>query len=158
MDEKNNIKVKTMEESGLNRNTIIQAMRDCFEYSAATHPQIGIFWYDADNDDLVAKDKVDAENYEFEICSDGDRIRYFRRHHKERWEREKKLRDDKRFLGNYRLVPRGRVSQYEKKGFVVFVGDWIDNYPSVKDDIIYDFELPSDVKFIKDSHYNVGNE
>lgn len=149
-------KTKKLEED-FDRESVIKSMRDCFEYSEAQHSQIGIFWYDVNKDELFGVNKEDAEHCNFVPSSDGDDIRSYGRLHKDIWKKEQYRGKDKRFVGDYTKIPRGRVSQYKNKGFVVFVGDWIDDYPSVKADIIYEFELPSDVEFRKDHHWNLGN-
>lgn len=74
------------------------------------------------------------------------------------WEREHHRGKDDRFKGDYTLVPRGRVFYVKDKGFVVIVGDWIDDYPEAKAEIILEFNLPKDVKFKKDVHWNIGHE
>lgn len=77
--------------------------------------------------------------------------------HKQIWKKESFRGRDKRFVGDYTLIPRGRVSFVKNKGFIVFIGEWINKYPSVKDDIIYEFELPKDnVQFVIDEHWNIG--
>ena len=150
-------RILTLKEAGFDRASVMKAMMDNEEYSESEHPQIGIFWYDVDNDMLFGVNKEDAENMEFGMSSKGDRIKYYRKLHKSIWEKKRHQGRDKRFTGDYTLIPRGRVSQYEKDGFVVFVGDWIDEYPFVKDEIIEEFELPENTKFIKDTHWNIGH-
>ena len=56
---------------------------------------------------------------------------------------------DKRFKGDYTQVPRGRVFQFEDGTFVVFTGDWINNYPDVKSLILEEFDLPEDATTFK---------
>ncbi len=48
---------------------------------------------------------------------------------------------DSRFNGDDKSVPRGRVFQFEKDGFVVFTGSWINDYPEAKETILFEFEL-----------------
>ena len=62
------------------------------------------------------------------------------------------INKDKRFQGDHTLVPRGRVFEFKDKGFIVFTGDWIDDYPQVKHYILDEFNLPEDTKFEKDIH------
>lgn len=137
--------VKNLEEE-FNRESVINSMRDCFEYSEAQHSQIGIFWYDVKKDELFGVNKVDSEHFEFKPSIDG-LVKMYDKLHKDIWMKEFRHGKDDRFVGDYTLVPRGRVAEYKDKGFVVFVGDWIDDYPSAKKEIIYEFELPSDVEF-----------
>ena len=76
--------------------------------------------------------------------------------HKTIWNKESHRGKDKRFLGDYTLVPRGRVFEFEDQGFKVMVGDWIDKYPEARELIIDEFELPTDAEFVKDIHWNIG--
>lgn len=145
-----------LEDSSLNRESVMKAMKDNMNYSSEEHSQVGIFWYDIQSDSLFGVNKVDSEDVDFVHTSDGD-IKYYKKLHKDIWKKESYRGKDKRFIGNYTMIPRGRVSFYKDKGYVVFVGDWIDNYPSVKDDILYEFELPKDTNFIKDKHWNIGH-
>ena len=56
------------------------------------------------------------------------------------------------------MIPRGRVSFIKDKGFIVFIGKWIDEYPNVKSDIIYEFELPkNNTRFVYDEHWDIGH-
>lgn len=149
--------MKTLEELGLDRDFVIQTMRETFEYGEEKHPQIGIFWYDPKKDELFGVNKCDAEDCDWVTNSNGEKIKSYKLLHKNVWKKESYKGKDKRFFGNYTMTPRGRVSQYKDKGFVVMIGSWIKDYPFVKDDIIYDFELPEDVEFIIDHHWDIGN-
>jgi len=44
-------------------------------------------------------------------------------------------------------VPRGRVFFVKDTGFIVVVGDWINEYPDAKRLILSEFNLPSDTEF-----------
>ena len=149
--------VRKLKDFGLSRDSVINVMAQSMEYSAQTHSQIGIFWYDKEKDELFGVNKEDAEHCNFVQSSDGDEIRSYGKLHKNIWQKEQYRAKDKRFLGDYTMIPRGRVSQYKEKGFVVFVGDWIDEFPQAKSDIIYEFELADDVQFVKDEHWNIGH-
>lgn len=138
------------------RESVIKSMKDCFEYSESQHSQIGIFWYDVNKDELFGVNKVDSEHFEFKPSRDG-LVKMYDKLHKDIWMKEFRHGKDDRFVGDYTKVPRGRVAEYKDQGFVVYVGDWIDEYPSAKKEIIYEFELPSDVEFRKDRHWNLGN-
>lgn len=52
--------------------------------------------------------------------------------------------------------PRGRVFINGDK-LEVMVGKWIDDYPQAKDEIIDVFNLPQDVEFKYDSHWDIGH-
>ena len=148
--------IRLKDDSLFDRDSVIKSMADSFEYSSEDHPQIGIFWWDRNKNELFGVNKEDAEHCSFVQSSDGDKIRSYGKLHKDIWTKGQK-RSKSEFQGDYTLVPRGRVSQYLNKGFVVFVGDWIDNYPQAKNEIIQEFELPKDVIFIKDEHWNIGH-
>lgn len=150
-----------IKDSSFKRESVIEAMKNNMEYSSQEHSQIGIFWYDVLTDSLFGVNKVDSEDIDFVHTSDGD-IKYYKKLHKDIWKKEFYKEEKKRpkrrlFIGDYTLVPRGRVSFYKDDGYVVFVGDWIDKYPTVKQDIIDEFELPNDTQFVKDEHWNIGH-
>ena len=77
--------------------------------------------------------------------------------HKNVWKKEYHRGKDSRFKGNYTRIPRGRVFEFENDGFKVYVGDWIDDYPEVKEMIIDEFDLPQNTEFIKDIHWDIGH-
>ena len=77
--------------------------------------------------------------------------------HKDIWAKEFRRNKDSRFVGDYTQIPRGRVCEYKDKGFVVYVGDWIDNYPEAKSEILFEFNLPETTTFVKDIHWNLGH-
>ena len=65
--------------------------------------------------------------------------------------------EDFRFSGDYTQVPRGRIFEVKNKGFEVNVGDWINEYPEVKEKILKRFKLPIDTEFVIDSHWDLGH-
>ena len=139
------------------RESLIKSMADNMDYSSQEHPQIGIFWYDADKNDLFGVNKMDPQFLSFSQGYDGS-IKQYPTLHKDIWIHEFKKGKDDRFVGDYTQIPRGRVCQYnDERGFTVYVGDWIDDYPQAKEQIIYEFSLPKDVNFIKDEHWNIGH-
>lgn len=138
-------------------NLLIKSMADNMDYSSQEHPQIGIFWYDADKDDLFGVNKTDAEDVPFVDGYDG-KIKQYKYLHKDIWTKEFKKGKDDRFVGDYTRIPRGRVCQYDdERGFTVFVGEWIDSYPQVKEQVVYEFNLPENTNFVKDEHWNIGH-
>ena len=64
---------------------------------------------------------------------------------------------DKRFSGDYKQKPRGRVFEFKDDGFKICVGDWIDKYPEAIKEIIDVFNLPENTEVIKDEHWNIGH-
>lgn len=119
---------------------------------------IGCFWYDKNNDELFGVNKTlhcDVPYYHSNQFNKN--IRTGRALHKNIWTKEYYRGKDKRFQGNYTLVPRGRVFEFEDDGFYVFVGNWVNDYPQVKNEIIDEFQLPSNTKFVIDSHWDIGH-
>lgn len=54
------------------------------------------------------------------------------------------------------------LKYYHKEGcddgsFEVMVGSWVNSYPKCKSLIRAEFDLPSDAKFLEDSHWNIGS-
>lgn len=154
MYEENN--VIDLNKFNLNRKSLIKSMADNMEYSSVEHPQIGIFWYDSDKQELFGVNKTDAEDVNFVHGYDGD-IKQYKYLHKDIWAKEFRRNKDIRFVGDYTQIPRGRVCEYKDKGFVVYVDDWIDNYPEAKSEILFEFNLPETTTFVKDIHWNLGH-
>ena len=121
--------------------------------------EVGIFWYAPKEQELFGVKSADVNDVEFykSTLFDGAEVKTCRPLHYKVWEREYHRGKDKRFKGDYTLVPRGRVFYVKDKGFVVIVGDWIDEYPEAKEDILFEFNLPQDTEFKKDVHWNIGH-
>ena len=120
-------------------------------------PYIGSFWYDPERDELFGVYSTlasDAQFYDSKLFD--QRVKTGRKLHKDIWRKEQYRNKDKRFQGDHTLIPRGRVFQLEDGSFKVMVGDWIDDYPEVKDEIMFEFQLPENTEFIKDPHWNIG--
>ena len=121
-------------------------------------PYVGIFWYDVDEDDLFGVVKTPAKDSPFyksnlfnasaKTCSAL---------HYKVWQKGFYRGKDKRFQGDYTKVPRGRIFEVDGKGFIVAVGEWINEYPSAKDIIIDEFQLPENTEFMIDYHWNIGH-
>lgn len=113
--------------------------------------EVGIFWYDIDADDLFGIRSASIEDVPFYKSNlFNTEVKTCRPLHYKVWEKEFYSGRDKRFRGDYTLVPRGRVFYVKDRGFVVVVGDWIDDYPSAKELIINEFNLPEDTEFQKE--------
>lgn len=121
--------------------------------------EVGIFWYDPEKDELFGVKSADVDDVKFYNSSlfNNVEVKTCRPLHYKVWEREYYRGKDKRFQGDYTLVPRGRVFYVKAQGFVVVVGDWIDTYPGAKEIILSEFNLPTDTVFKKDSHWNIGH-
>lgn len=155
MNEENN--TIDLKQFNINRESLIKSMADNMEYSSIKHPQIGIFWYDNEKKELFGVNKNDAEDVNFVHTHDGD-IKQYKYLHKDIWEKEFSRKKDNRFIGDYTQIPRGRVCEYKDRGFVVYIGDWIEDYPEVKSEILFEFNLPKTTNFIKDIHLTINNK
>ena len=121
-------------------------------------PYVGIFWYDIESDDLFGVKETLAEDTDFYFSKlFNSYVRTCKPLHYKVWEKEYHRGKDKRFSGDYTKVPRGRVFEFKDKGFVVFVGSWITDYPSAKDLILDEFQLPDNTEFRVDSHWDLGH-
>ena len=121
--------------------------------------EVGIFWYDPEEQELFGVKSADVDDVEFYKSNlFNTEVKTCRPLHYKVWEREYYRGKDKRFQGDYTLVPRGRVFFVRDRGFVVIVGDWIDDYPEAKEEILYEFNLPQDTQFQKDRHWDLGSD
>ena len=121
-------------------------------------PEVGIFWYDVNSQSLFGVKSADVNDVKFYHSSlfDADVKTCVPLHYKV-WEKEQYRAKDKRFLGDYTRVPRGRVFYIKDQGFVVVVGDWINDYPEAKPEILSEFNLPKDTEFRIDKHWSLGH-
>ena len=121
-------------------------------------PEVAMFWYDPEEDELfgIKSTVATALNWYHSNQFDAD-IRTDTHLHKNIWQKEHFRGKDPRFQGDHTLVPRGRVFEFKNKGFIVFTGDWIDDYPQVKQYILDEFNLPADTQFKKDVHWDIGH-
>ena len=119
--------------------------------------EVGIFWYDPEAGDLFGVKSASVEDVPFfkSEVFDGKEVKTCKPLHYKVWDREKHRGKDARFRGDYTKVPRGRIFFVKDEGFVVVTGDWINEYPEAKEEIMYEFNLPSDTKFIINSHWNI---
>lgn len=121
--------------------------------------EVGIFWYDVKSQELFGVKSADVEDVPFykSTLFSGKEVKTCKPLHYKVWEKEYYRGKDKRFTGDYTLVPRGRVFYVKDKGFVVVVGSWITDYPEAKDEILFEFNLPEDTEFRQDVHWNIGH-
>ena len=136
-------------------NDMMNAMLEIMKYQ--DDPKVGSFWYDPNRDELFGVCSMLAQcavPYKSEL---GEETRTGTLLHEQIWEKEHFKGKDKRFQGDHTLVPCGRVFQIGKD-FVVMVGNWIDDYPSAKEEILFEFDLPKETEFRKDTHWDIGHE
>lgn len=147
----NNFKLRESDET----NAMLDLMQHNDQFK--DDPYVGSFWYDPNKDELFGIYSVLADREEFYKSKLFDqKVRTGTKLHKDVWRKEQFKKKDRRFNGDHTLVPRGRVFQLEDGSFKVMVGDWFDEYPQVKDEILFEFQLPEDTEFVKDEHWNIG--
>ena len=140
--------------------SIIEIMRQYKD--ADDKPQIGIFWYSPEKDDLMDVYLQDFDSVE--LHPNGKRIST--KIHQKVWEKNfyrARAKGDAEKLASYSQdyawIPRGRVNFNENEcRFEVMTGDWIDQYPTLKADIISEFQLPEEnTVFLKGEHWQLGH-
>ena len=121
--------------------------------------EVGIFWYDPTTDELFGVKSANVNDVEYykSTIFEGQEVKTCRPLHYKVWDREYHRGKDKRFRGDYTKVPRGRVFYVKGQGFIVVVGDWINDYPEAKEDILFEFNLPDDTQFKIDSHWSINH-
>jgi len=121
-------------------------------------PEVAMFWYDPEADELFGiKSTVATDLNWYHSNQWNTDIRTDKHLHKNIWQKEYFRGKDIRFQGDHTLVPRGRVFEFKNKGFIVFTGDWIDDYPHVRQYILDEFNLPKGTEFEKDIHWDIGH-
>jgi hypothetical protein len=138
------------------RELMMKAMSDNFD--CQDEPRVGIFWYSVRDDalievvySLVSECPIDANGY-----------KTIRMLHQSHW-KKRQMRCRAKGTGadylksDWISVPRGRVFQLKDGTFRVMTGSWIASYPQVKDEILFEFNLPpARTKFQQDSHWDIG--
>lgn len=138
------------------KNAAMQVMIDNEKYQK--DPYVGIFWYDVKNNELFGVRSTLAQEARWYNSPQFNTIvRTETRLHKQVWEKEFFRKKDPRFQGDYTKVPRGRIFEFKDSGFKVFTGSWINDFPQCKNLIIDEFQLPNDVEFIQDEHWDLGH-
>ena len=139
------------------RDLVIAAMRDSFDIQ--DDPMVGPFWYDPLKNELYGVRPVLAsETYFYKSPQFSTEVKTGKQLHKNIWAKEYHRGKDQRFFGDYTRNPRGRVFEFKDQGFVVFTGDWIDEYPQAKELVLEEFQLPPEkTEFRKDNHWDLGH-
>ena len=126
--------------------------------SLKDEPSVGIFWYDTENDELFGITSTLAQDVPFQKSTLFDSpVKTCRKLHYQTWSKEFHRGKDRRYQGDYTKVPRGRIFEVDGQGFVVCVGEWINDYPSCKQLVLDEFDLPEDAVFKIDSHWDLGH-
>lgn len=138
-------------------NTAIDCMKESEQFQE--DPLLGLFWYDVNNDELFGINSTPARDCNWYYSKQfGIKLKTDRRLHKNIWNKELHRKKDRRFSGDYSIIPRGRVFEIEDGTYRVYVGSWIDKYPMSKELIIDEFNLPIDkTTFVKDIHWEQGH-
>lgn len=69
--------IKRIDDLNFSHKAIIETMKNDFEYSEQEHPQIGIFWYDINGDQLFGVNKMDEEMKDFVKNSDNEYVKSY---------------------------------------------------------------------------------
>ena len=124
--------------------------------SRVDEPQVGIFWYTPELGVFGEESKPISE-----LPTNG--IKTIAKRHDAVWKKRhqralaRKDTTSPFYTSNDGYnIPRGRI-MVENGTPVVLLGDWIDEYPEAKEDILDVFNLPPDTEFRKDIHWNVGH-
>ena len=137
-------------------NSAIEVMANSMDKQ--NEPDLGIFWYDTSNDELFGIVRTPADEAQYYHSNQWDcDVKTCKKLHETIWKKEHFKDKDKRFSGDYTKIPRGRIFEFKGKGFVVYTGTWIDNYPQVKELIINEFDLPNTTQFKQDEHWDIGH-
>ena len=133
----------------------MDTMSDNFD--SQNEPQVGIFWYDVDADELFGVSK----EYASELPFNSKGLKTVKALHKTWWQKQKnkaisKGKDPGIFKKDYTLIPRGRVFQTSDGVFQLMCGKWINDH--IKNLVAEEFEL-SGVSFetIVDVHWEIGH-
>ncbi len=138
-------------------NAAIEVMINSFDEQ--NEPMVGPFWYDPERKEVYGKVVALAKDRPFYFSPSWKKeVRTGSALHKSIWEREYFRHKDRRFSGDYTIRPRGRVFEFKGEGFKVFVGEWINQYPEAKEEILYEFQLPKNhTEFVIDEHWDIGH-
>ena len=129
-------------------------------------PKVGIFWYDIKNKVLFGVEKDDAEKY-IEDRGVGTLHKLHRTYWNKKHHRAIAKRETSSIFyneNNYTNIPRGRVFVNSDGTLFVAVGSWIEGKihnevvldpEFVRELIIDEFNLPDDVEFKVDEHWNI---
>ena len=138
-------------------NAAIEVMINSFDEQ--NEPMVGPFWYDPERKEVYGHIVALAKDRPYYYSPSWKKeVRTGSALHKSIWEREYFRHKDKRFSGDYTLRPRGRVFEFKDEGFKVFVGEWINQYPEAKEEILFEFQLPKEkTEFVIDEHWDIGH-
>lgn len=120
-------------------------------------PCVGIFWYNIKDGVLFGTHDVPVSECPYRYSQQWEcNIKSDSKLHRSLWAKEKH-KGNPQFQGDFTQIPRGRIFYFEDSGFVVFTGSWINNYPQVEELVIEEFNLPANVEFRQDEHWDIGH-
>ena len=142
-----------------NNDFIQTAMEEMFEnMNYQDEPELGPFWYDVNKDECFGVHSTPAMDCPwYDSKQFNTKVKTGRALHQSIWKKETFRKKDSRFKGDYKIIPRGRVFQFENGYYIVCTGKWIDKYPNAKQTILDEFQLPENTKFVYDSHWDIGH-
>ena len=154
-----------MQEENTNAHAITETSKDKHDslvaamanFAESREPQIGIFWLDTDECDLFGVCKTDAAK----VRPDRMGRRIYGKLHADIWRKEhfKELAQSgvaERYVGDYTMIPLGRVNQ-EGEEFVVYVGSWIDELAPMLTPLINCYFNIESFRYEKDIHWELGH-
>ena len=123
-------------------------------------PKVGIFWYDITNNKLFGVIKYNYDDEELKpskgliTCPELHKYIWKRKYHHQKF----KNNGIGPYVGDYKDTPKGRIFYDVETGdFIICVGNWINNYPEVKKQIIKEFNLKHEFyQFKIDKHWEIG--
>ena len=143
-------------------NYLRDNMMDVMSEFLNDEPQVGIFWYNIQKNELFGVLKDDAYKYQNKrgVGTLGKLHRsYWQKQHIRAVQR-KNINSPFYKESNYTLIPRGRIFIKSNGELYVAVGNWIYddsvNIEDLRDILIDEFNLPDDFDFVVEKHWNIG--
>lgn len=137
-------------------NSVMELMFENKDFQ--DEPELGPFWYDVNKQECFGVHSTPAIDCPwYESKQFGKKVKTGRALHQSIWKKETLRKKDIRFKGDYKLVPCGRVFQFEDGTFIVYTGKWIEKYPEAKEVILQEFQLPKNSIFLQDTHWDIGH-
>lgn len=131
----------------------LEYLNECKQYQ--DYPEVGVFWYDVNKDyvfNVYSLFNIEASWIYSNILHET--IRTAKYNSEKYWNLRTNGNNNLKFYE----MPRGRVIEVKDRGFRVYVGDWLDNYPNAKKDILHEFQLlESETTFVIDSRWDIGS-
>ena len=128
-------------------------------------PKLGIFWYDYRKEQLFGVEKREISEDDMKGIHTLEKLH---RTFWQKWHHRAVAKNDISSIyyqqHNYTLIPRGRIFVIDGE-ISVRVGEWITegingvkiNLEKFHDLICDEFDLPEDVRFVIDEHWNLGH-